>query len=79
VAHALPHWLAYIVSLPFASLDASTFTNSRRMGFALQFVERQNEIAASGALNNSCTLTGNCAAWDTYANNNGIVVLDSGV
>jgi hypothetical protein len=49
------------------------------MGFALQFVERASEIASSGALNNSCTLTGNCAAWDTYATANNILVVDSGV
>jgi hypothetical protein len=49
------------------------------MGFALQFVEQQSQIAASGALNNSCSLTGNCAAWDTYATANDIVVVDSGV
>jgi hypothetical protein len=49
------------------------------MGFALQFVEIQDEIATSGALNNSCTLTGTCASWDIYANANDIIVEDSGV
>jgi hypothetical protein len=49
------------------------------MGFALQFVEMQEQIAGSGALNNSCTLTGTCAEWATYANANSIVVEDSGV
>jgi hypothetical protein len=49
------------------------------MGFALQFVEMQSQIGSSGALNNSCALTGNCAAWSTYATANGIVVEDSGV
>jgi hypothetical protein len=48
-------------------------------GFALQFVEMQDQIASSGALNNSCTLESVCNAWDTYADANGIVVLDSGV
>jgi FtsP/CotA-like multicopper oxidase with cupredoxin domain len=49
------------------------------MGFALQFVEMQSQIASSGALNNSCALTENCAAWSTYATAKGIVVEDSGV
>lgn len=49
------------------------------MGFALQFVEMQDQIASSGALNNSCTLNGTCNDWNTYASANGVVVLDSGV
>jgi hypothetical protein len=49
------------------------------MGFALQFVEMQDQIATSGALNNSCTLTGTCASWNDYATLDGIVVEDSGV
>jgi FtsP/CotA-like multicopper oxidase with cupredoxin domain len=49
------------------------------MGFALQFVEQQSAIASSGALNNSCALTGNCASWNKYAAANDIQVLDSGV
>jgi hypothetical protein len=49
------------------------------MDFALQIVEMQSQIASSGALNNSCTLTGTCASWDSYAMANDIVVEDSGV
>ncbi|KAF2423419.1 hypothetical protein EJ08DRAFT_451466 [Tothia fuscella] len=49
------------------------------MGFALQFVELQDRIKSSGAVNNSCTLAGTCASWNTYAAANGVTVLDSGV
>jgi hypothetical protein len=49
------------------------------MGFALQFVVQQNNIASSGALNNSCTLLDVCSSWDSYATANDITVMDSGV
>jgi hypothetical protein len=49
------------------------------MGLALQFVEMQNQIAPSGALNNSCALVDTCSSWNTYATANDIVVEDSGV
>jgi FtsP/CotA-like multicopper oxidase with cupredoxin domain len=49
------------------------------MGFALQFVEIQSQIASSGALNNSCALNSTCNSWIDYATANDIVVEDSGV
>jgi hypothetical protein len=49
------------------------------MGFALQFLEMQDQIISSGAVNNSCAIESNCAAWNTYATANSIVVEDSGV
>ena len=49
------------------------------MGLALQFVEQQNNIASSGALDNSCTLTDVCTSWTSYATANDITVEDSGV
>jgi hypothetical protein len=49
------------------------------MGFALQFVEQQSQIVASGAVSDSCALTGNCKKWIDYATANGITVKDSGV
>jgi len=45
-------------------------------GFALQLVERYSEIAA---LIDYDTLNSTCAAWETYATANDIVVDDSGV
>lgn len=45
-------------------------------GFALQFVERYDEIAA---LTDSDSLESNCEAWDTYQEDNGIEQDDSGV
>jgi len=45
-------------------------------GFALQIVERYDEIAA---LIDYDTLNSTCAAWDTYATANSIVEDDSGV
>jgi hypothetical protein len=49
------------------------------MGFALQFLELQDSIVTSGAVNNSCALEANCQSWNTYATANNIVVEDSGV
>jgi len=49
------------------------------MGFALQFVEMQDQIAERGALDDSCTLTQTCKSWKTYADLKGITVHDSGV
>ncbi|QDS72137.1 hypothetical protein FKW77_004127 [Venturia effusa] len=49
------------------------------MGFALQFVEMQDKIQSSGALNNSCALDGTCNSWKDFATRNGIIQPDSGV
>jgi hypothetical protein len=49
------------------------------MGFALQFVEQQDKIKSSGALDNSSTLEDVCKSWTNYATANGITVKDSGV
>jgi hypothetical protein len=49
------------------------------MGFALQFVEQQDNIVKSGAVADSCTLTGNCNTWASYATANGVIVEDDGV
>ena len=45
-------------------------------GFALQFVERESEIAA---LYNSTTLNAGCANWDTFQNGDDLVQVDSGI
>lgn len=45
-------------------------------GFDLQFVERQDEIAA---LYNATQLQDTCDAWDAYVQEDGIVQEDSGV
>ncbi|KAI1734713.1 multicopper oxidase [Xylaria scruposa] len=45
-------------------------------GFALQFIERYDEIAA---LTDSDTLTSTCDAWSTFQDSNSIVQEDSGV
>lgn len=49
------------------------------MGFALQFVEMQDQIQSSGALKNSCALNSTCNAWDDFSTAGGLVQLDSGV
>jgi FtsP/CotA-like multicopper oxidase with cupredoxin domain len=49
------------------------------MGFAIQFVERKDEIKTSGGLSNSCGLEDNCSKWKTFAAANNIVQHDSGV
>jgi hypothetical protein len=71
--------MAYIYVSTSMTFDLDTTSNTTRRGFALQFVEMQEQIASSGALKNSCALTGTCAAWDAYALADGIVVEDSGV
>ncbi|KAF2023523.1 hypothetical protein EK21DRAFT_118669 [Setomelanomma holmii] len=45
-------------------------------GFALQFIERYDEIAA---LTNSTRLTSGCSSWDSYESANSIEQEDSGV
>jgi hypothetical protein len=45
-------------------------------GFALQFIERYDEIAS---LLDTTTLNSNCDAWDTYASSSSIEQDDSGV
>ncbi|KAF2453738.1 multicopper oxidase-domain-containing protein [Lineolata rhizophorae] len=47
------------------------------MGFALQIVERMDEIVPT--LHDTCQLEDTCSAWDSYAEANGIEVIDSGV
>jgi FtsP/CotA-like multicopper oxidase with cupredoxin domain len=50
------------------------------MGLALQFVEMQDQIKGSGALNNSCALGDVCSNWNTWAGANGLgVTTDSGI
>ncbi|KAE9983102.1 hypothetical protein BLS_004937 [Venturia inaequalis] len=49
------------------------------MGFALQFVEMQDQIQSSGALKNSCALNSTCDAWNSFSTLNSFVQLDSGV
>ncbi|KAF1984824.1 multicopper oxidase [Aulographum hederae CBS 113979] len=47
------------------------------MGFALQFVEMQDQIVDT--ISDSCGLEQTCKKWDTYAELSGITVHDSGV
>jgi FtsP/CotA-like multicopper oxidase with cupredoxin domain len=50
------------------------------MGFALQFVEMQDQIKGSGAGNNSCALNDTCSKWKTWADAHGeALATDSGI
>lgn len=47
------------------------------MGFALQIIEAQDQIAET--VSDSCAVEEQCQAWNSYATQYGIVVDDSGV
>lgn len=72
--------MAHIVSLLSLFSHLPAFANIiNSMGFALQFVEMQDQIQSSGALNNSCALNSTCNAWNDFATLNSLVQPDSGV